>query len=233
MVGVSRVRHRSWPCWRAPPHRAVALSLAARNGLAQPHRRCTRFAQEPAESAEVEARDVARSAAWQTVKSHELSRRPGRRVHPNWARCRGSKQALHSLVPLVLLFVARGFRLARRVATSCEGMLPGKTASRWLISLARAAREGFDQGPADPAEACHSGLPVAAPSALGSSARSTAAAAAAAADTVAASGPSRRCLRQASQRVWAWLLLGLLLAPARAGCGGFASGATQGSSGPK
>ena len=127
-------------------------------------------------------------------------------------------------------------------------MLPGETASRRLgvrISLARArprrdaraAGERSDQSPADPAEACRSGLPGAAPSAfgedLGSSARSTAAAWAAAADAVEASGPPRRCLRQASQRVWAWLLLGLLLAPARAGCGGFASGATEGSSGPQ
>ena len=124
-----------------------------------------------------------------------------------------------------------------------RGMLPGKCASRRLgvrISLARArprrdasaAGERSDQSPADPAEACRSGLPGAAPSAfgedLGSSARSTAAAWAAAADAVEASGPPRRCLRQASQRVWAWLLLGLLLAPARAGCGTFASGGGSG-----
>ena len=93
-------------------HRAVAHALATRNGLAPPHRRCTRFAQVPAESAEVEAADVARSAVRRTVKSHGPSRRPGRRVHsPNWASRRGSKQALHSLAHLVLLSLASGFRI--------------------------------------------------------------------------------------------------------------------------
>ena len=112
MVGVSRVRHHSWPFWRAPPHRAVAHASAARNRLAPPHRRCTRFAQVPAESAEVEAADIARSAARQTVKSHGPSRRPGRRVlSPNRASRRGSKQALHSLAHLVLLSLASGFRI--------------------------------------------------------------------------------------------------------------------------
>ena len=106
-------------------HRAVAHALATRNGLAPPHRRCTRFAQVPAASAEVEARDVARSAALQTVKSHGPSRRPGRRVlSPNRASRRGSKQALHSLAHLVLLSLASGFRIPRD-ATSDGGCSSG------------------------------------------------------------------------------------------------------------
>ena len=98
---------------------------------------------------------------------------------------------------------------------------------------ARHAGQGFDQRPVALAAAGRSRLPVAAPSSLGEGLVSFTGGAAAAAGAVEASGPPRRCLRQASQRVWAWLLLGLLLAPARAGCGGFASGATEGSSGPQ
>ena len=126
MVGVSRVRHHSWPFWRAPTHRAVAHASAARSRHISPHRRCTRFAQVLAESAEVEAADIARSAARQTVKSHGPSRRPGRRVlSPNRASRRGSKQALHSLAHLVLLSLASGFDLLRDAPVTSDGGCSG------------------------------------------------------------------------------------------------------------
>ena len=125
-MAVARVvRHRSWPFWRASPHRALAHASAARNRLAPPHRRCTRSAQVPAESAEVEATDVARSAARQTVKAHGPSRRPGRFHRPNSASRRGSKQAVHSLAHLVLLSLASGFRIPPVAPVTSDGSCSG------------------------------------------------------------------------------------------------------------
>ena len=98
---------------RAQPARPTSPSLLA-------------VAQVPAESAEVEAADVARSAARQTVKSHGPSRRPGRRIHsPNWASRRGTTQALHSLAHLVLLSLASGFRLPRDAPVTSGGSCSG------------------------------------------------------------------------------------------------------------
>ena len=145
LVGHSRVRHGSWPFWRASPHRAVAHAFAARNGLAPPHRRCTRVAQVPAESAEVEATDVARSAARRTVKSHGPSRRPGRRVHsPNWASRRGSKQALHSLAHLVLLSLASGFRIPRDAPGTSDGSCSGGSCGVGRRQLSVGGCDGCD-----------------------------------------------------------------------------------------
>eukprot|EP00964_Phaeocystis_antarctica_P092823 scaffold59771_cov58-Phaeocystis_antarctica.AAC.2 len=115
---------------------------------------------------------------------------------------------------------------ARVIASRRLGLRVRSLARAHPLCDARHAGDAVGQNPMDMAEAERSGLAVAAASTLDagedltSLTASAAAAAAAAAATVEASAQPK-CLRQASRQMCWWLLLALLLAPARAGCGTF------------